>query len=285
MASNNAVRLGVFVDAENASLSGGFGLRYDVLKKLVTFDGEVPLRLNTYVANDPDKMKADPEYYAKTESFRRRLREIGFKVVLKDARHIFQKDGTVHTKANADITLTVDALEIADGLDSIVLVTGDGDFTSLVEALQRKSTRVTVIGFDNVSHMLIDSADVYIPGLIVPGLVPLKQAKDTISWGDVGSRVRGVCAHYNDDKRFGYVRYMNEIGDITETDIRGDGSPFNSIFFHISKMSLDKQPKGPLSAFLCNPKRVFEFTIAQNERNNKTNEKSKLFADDIVIYT
>ena len=48
-------------------------------------------------------------------------------------------------KGNMDIELAVDAMEMADHLDQIVLFSGDGDFRSLVEALQRKGCRVLVI--------------------------------------------------------------------------------------------------------------------------------------------
>jgi uncharacterized protein (TIGR00288 family) len=51
----------------------------------------------------------------------------------------------VVTKANMDIELAVDAMEIAGVIDHMVLFSGDGDFRSLVEAVQRRGVRVTVI--------------------------------------------------------------------------------------------------------------------------------------------
>ncbi|MBL9058978.1 MAG: NYN domain-containing protein, partial [Mangrovicoccus sp.] len=48
-------------------------------------------------------------------------------------------------KGNMDIELTVDALEIAPHVDHIVLFSGDGDFRPLIEALQRKGVRVSVV--------------------------------------------------------------------------------------------------------------------------------------------
>ena len=44
-----------------------------------------------------------------------------------------------------DIELAVDAMELAEHLDHIVLFSGDGDFRSLVEALQHKGKRVSVV--------------------------------------------------------------------------------------------------------------------------------------------
>jgi len=44
-----------------------------------------------------------------------------------------------------DIELAVDAMEMADHIDHLVLFSGDGDFRSLVEAVQRKGVRVSVV--------------------------------------------------------------------------------------------------------------------------------------------
>jgi hypothetical protein len=44
-----------------------------------------------------------------------------------------------------DIELAVDAMELAEHVDQIVPFSGDGDFRSLVEAVQRRGVRVTVI--------------------------------------------------------------------------------------------------------------------------------------------
>jgi uncharacterized LabA/DUF88 family protein len=44
-----------------------------------------------------------------------------------------------------DIELAVDAMELAEGIDQMVLFSGDGDFRSLVEAVQRRGIRVTVV--------------------------------------------------------------------------------------------------------------------------------------------
>jgi hypothetical protein len=44
-----------------------------------------------------------------------------------------------------DIELAIDALELASHIDHMVLFSGDGDFRSLVEAMQRRGVRVTVV--------------------------------------------------------------------------------------------------------------------------------------------
>jgi uncharacterized LabA/DUF88 family protein len=48
-------------------------------------------------------------------------------------------------KGSMDIELAVNAMEIATHADQIVLFSGDRDFRSLVEAVQRRGVRVTVV--------------------------------------------------------------------------------------------------------------------------------------------
>ena len=56
-----------------------------------------------------------------------------------------------------DIELAVDAMELAQHVDQIVLFSGDGDFRSLVEAVQRRGVRVTVIStISNHPPMIAD---------------------------------------------------------------------------------------------------------------------------------
>src|SRR3546814_8445673 len=48
-------------------------------------------------------------------------------------------------KGNMDIELAVDVMEMLEYLDHVVLFSGDGDFRRLVEAVQRRGRRVTVV--------------------------------------------------------------------------------------------------------------------------------------------
>ena len=70
----------------------------------------------------------------------------GFTMVTKAAkRYTDQATGVARTKGNMDIEIAVDMMEIAPSVNHIVLFSGDGDFRRLVEAVQRKGVRVTVI--------------------------------------------------------------------------------------------------------------------------------------------
>ena len=69
----------------------------------------------------------------------------GFTVVTKPTKEFIDVHGHRKVKGNMDIELTVNAMELADHVDQIVLFSGDGDFRSLVEAVQRRGVRVTVV--------------------------------------------------------------------------------------------------------------------------------------------
>ncbi|MET4177780.1 uncharacterized LabA/DUF88 family protein [Bradyrhizobium sp. LA6.1] len=69
----------------------------------------------------------------------------GFTVVTKATKEFVDASGRRKIKGNMDIELAVDAMELAEHIDQMVLFSGDGDFRSLVEAVQRRGVRVTVI--------------------------------------------------------------------------------------------------------------------------------------------
>jgi uncharacterized protein (TIGR00288 family) len=73
------------------------------------------------------------------------LEDQEYSVVTKAAKEFIDASGHRKVKGNMDIELAVDAMELADHVDEIVLFSGDGDFRSLVEAVQRRGVRVTVI--------------------------------------------------------------------------------------------------------------------------------------------
>jgi uncharacterized LabA/DUF88 family protein len=68
----------------------------------------------------------------------------GYTVVTKATKEFIDTSGRRRVKGNMDIELAVDAMELAEHVDQIVLFSGDGDFRSLVEAVQRGGVHVTV---------------------------------------------------------------------------------------------------------------------------------------------
>jgi uncharacterized LabA/DUF88 family protein len=69
----------------------------------------------------------------------------GFTVVTKVVKEFNDTNGRRKAKGKMDIELAVDAMEIANHVDQIVLFSGDGDFRSLVQAVQRRGVKVTVV--------------------------------------------------------------------------------------------------------------------------------------------
>src|ERR1700731_656995 len=69
----------------------------------------------------------------------------GYTVVTKASKEFVDQTGRRKVKGNMDIELAVDAMELAKHIDQMVLFSGDGDFRSLVEAMQRRGVRVTVV--------------------------------------------------------------------------------------------------------------------------------------------
>ena len=69
----------------------------------------------------------------------------GFTVVTKAAKEFVDLTGRRKIKGDIDVELAIDALEIAPHIDQMVLFSGDGDFRSLVRAMQRRGARVIVV--------------------------------------------------------------------------------------------------------------------------------------------
>lgn len=142
-------RVGVFIDAQNLYHSARH-----LYKKRVNF-GEV-----LKVAVSGRKLVRAVAYVITTESgeeknFFEALTKLGIETKTKDLQ-IFH---TGTKKADWDVGLTVDAIKMANRLDTIVIVSGDGDFIPLVEYLQTM-TQVEVISFGrSTSSRLIEVSD------------------------------------------------------------------------------------------------------------------------------
>ena len=247
------LKTAIYVDAENIKMSGGYGMRYDVLVGLANSKNSVMLRANCYLAEDYERTQRDPEYRQKVYAYHNILRNCGFKIIKKYVRRFQDEDGNITTKANADMDLAIDALLQARNLDRIILLTGDGDFLRLIIALQNMGCRVEVIGFHNVNKELREVADSYISGFLVPGLLP-----NAGGHGDNGERwQRGTVANFNQERGFGFFRYYRLQDGVPQSE---------TVFFHLSKSTLGSDH------FFQEPHRIFEFRIVDNPTNNNRPE-------------
>jgi uncharacterized LabA/DUF88 family protein len=151
---HGAQRVAVFVDVQNMYYSGknlfnrkvNFGM---LLKKAIS--SRLLVRAMAYV------IKADmPE----EQNFRDALKNAGYEVRIKELQTFYGGN----KKGDWDVGIAMDTIRIAPKVDTIVLVSGDGDFADLLVYLKGLGCRVEVIGFEKTtSSKLLDVADDYTP--------------------------------------------------------------------------------------------------------------------------
>ncbi len=134
-------RVALFIDGANLHATlRQLSLEVDYRKLLDQFSSKARLiRANYYTA-----MWEEQDYSA--------LRPLvdwldynGFNVVKKPAREQVDTQGRRRIKGNMDVDIAVDMLELTPHIDHAVLFSGDGDFRRLVEAIQRRGVRVSVV--------------------------------------------------------------------------------------------------------------------------------------------
>lgn len=134
-------RVALFIDGANlyqAARALGFDIDYRRLLKNFSTDCRL-LRAYYYTA------LMDEQEYSPIRPLVDWLAYNGYTMVTKPLREFSQSVGRRKYKGNMDVEITVDAMEISPYVQHVVLVSGDGDFRRLVEALQRRGVRVTVV--------------------------------------------------------------------------------------------------------------------------------------------
>jgi uncharacterized LabA/DUF88 family protein len=134
-------RMALFIDGANlyaTAKSLGFDIDYKRLLGVFRQKGHL-VRALYYTA------LAEDQEYSSIRPLIDWLDYNGYTMVTKPTKEFTDATGRRKIKGNMDIELAVDAMRLADTLDHIVLFSGDGDFRSLVAALQQKGKRVSVI--------------------------------------------------------------------------------------------------------------------------------------------
>lgn len=134
-------RIAIFVDGANLYATArtlGFDIDYKRLLKEFQDRGTL-LRAFYYTAVIED------QEFSSIRPLVDWLDYNGYTVVTKATKEFIDATGRRKIKANMDIELAVDAMELAGKIDEMVLFSGDGDFRSLVAAMQRRGVRVTVV--------------------------------------------------------------------------------------------------------------------------------------------
>src|ERR1700720_3265552 len=139
--SFNSNKIALFIDGANLYATGktlGFDIDYKRLLKEFQSRGTL-VRAFYYTAIIED------QEYSSIRPLIDWLDYNGYTVVTKATKEFIDDSGRRKVKGNMDIELAVDAMELAEHIDQMVLFSGDGDFRSLVEAVKRRGVCVTVV--------------------------------------------------------------------------------------------------------------------------------------------
>ena len=153
-------RIGIFIDVQNmfysAKLLHQSKVDYGRLLREITGTRQL-VRAIAYIVQKPDVNQS---------GFHEALTRFGYELKIKELKIRPDPEGRAGTSAKGswDIGLTIDALMMAPRLDTVVLVTGDGDYVPLVDTLKAQGCRVEVVSFErSTAGELIRAADQYIP--------------------------------------------------------------------------------------------------------------------------
>lgn len=134
-------RTALFIDGANlyaAARALGFDIDYKKMLDVFRKEGRL-IRALYYTA------LAEDQEYSSIRPLVDWLDYNGYTMVTKPTKEFTDSTGRRKIKGNMDIELAVDAMKMAKNLDHIIIFSGDGDFRSLVEALQYMGRRVTVV--------------------------------------------------------------------------------------------------------------------------------------------
>lgn len=134
-------RMAMFIDGANLyAAARGLGFDIDYKRLLELFAGRARLvRAFYYTA------LIENEEYSPIRPLVDWLDYNGYAMVTKPTKEFTDAFGRRKIKGNMDIELAIDVMEMADTVDHIMIFSGDGDFRRLVEAVQRRGKRVSVV--------------------------------------------------------------------------------------------------------------------------------------------
>ncbi len=131
----------IFIDGSSlhtAARTLGFDIDYQKLLKYFKKETNV-IRAYYYTA------LLDGQDYSPLKPLVDWLDYNGYHMTTKTAKEYIDPQGKIRVKGSIHVELSVDAMEIAKKIDHAILFVGDSDFLSLIEALQRRAIKVTVV--------------------------------------------------------------------------------------------------------------------------------------------
>lgn len=134
-------KIALFIDGANLHATAkALGFEVDYRQLLQAFgDQGTLLRAIYYTA------VAEDQQFSSLRPLTDWLDDNGYTVVTKPTKEFTDSSGHRKVKGNMGVELAIDALELADHIDRMVLFSGDGDFCALLAAMQRRGVEVIVV--------------------------------------------------------------------------------------------------------------------------------------------
>ena len=199
-------KVALFIDGANlyaAARTLGFDIDYKRLLEMFSAEGHL-IRAFYYTAVVED------QDYSPIRPLVDWLDYNGFTMVTKPTKEFTDSYGRRKIKGNMDIELAIDVMEMAERLDHVVLFSGDGDFRRLVEAIQRKGVRVSVVSTVRTS-----------PPMVADEL--RRQADHFVELDDIRPEITRVHHGPDDNQRHQDARRRPVDPDHDETEYEDDG--------------------------------------------------------------
>jgi uncharacterized LabA/DUF88 family protein len=134
-------RCAIFIDGANiysTTKNMGFDIDYKRLK--VFFEKKCNLyRIYYFTAVDKDNS------YSTIQPMVDWLAYNGYKLITKPTRNYTDADGVQRMKGNMDVEIAITAVNVAEHIEHAIIMSGTGDMIPVVEELQRRGVRVTII--------------------------------------------------------------------------------------------------------------------------------------------
>ncbi len=144
-------KLALFIDGANL-YGAAKGLQFDIdYKRLL----ELFARKGTLVRVFYYTAVAEDQEFSPLRPLVDWLDYNGFAVVTKPLKEFTDAQGRRRVKGNMDIELAIDVMEMSAFVDHVVIFSGDGDFRRLVEAVQRRGRRVSVVSTIRTSPPMV----------------------------------------------------------------------------------------------------------------------------------
>jgi uncharacterized LabA/DUF88 family protein len=207
----NNERIAVFIDGANLyATAKALDFDIDYKKLLLMFKSKATLVRAYYYT-----VLIEDQEYSPIRPLVDWLDYNGYTLVTKPAKEHTDSTGRRRIRNSIDVELTVDVMEIAGKVDHIVLLSGDGGYRRLIEAVQRLGTRVTVVSTVSVSPPL--AADEI--RRQADNFVDLASLRGEISRQHNGPRPAPKSEEYDDEDDDYEEDYDDDEGEFEDDDV------------------------------------------------------------------